>query len=66
MREREFRCGIVLSGNESVSVSSLVNAVTYDVIRILTVAGLRAFKLYFPLFLSTFRIYISRILIYMD
>ena len=53
-----FRCGIALSGSESVYVSSLVNAVTYDVIRMLTVGGLGAFKLYFPLFLSTFCIYI--------
>ena len=48
-----FRCGIALPGNESVYVSSLVNAVTYDVIRMLTVGGPRAFKLYSPLFLST-------------
>ena len=53
MRERMFRCGIALSGNGSVSVSSLVNAVTYDVIRMLTVGGLGAFKTLFPLFLST-------------
>ena len=66
MREQMFRCGIALSGNGSVYFSSLVNAVTYDVIRMLTVGGPGAFKLYFPLFLSIFCIYISRILIYMD
>ena len=68
MRERMFRCGIALSGNESIYVSSSVNAVTYDVIRILTVGGPGAFKLTSPLFLSTLRrfqcIYISFILIY--
>ena len=53
-----FRCGIALPGNESIYVSSSVNAVTYDVIRILTVGGLGPFKPYFPLFLSTFLIYI--------
>ena len=66
MRERMFRCGIALSGNESIYVSSSVNAVIHDVISILTIGGLGVFKLHFPLFLSTFRIYISRILIYMD
>ena len=53
MRERESRCSIALPGNESVYFSSLVNAVTYDVIRILTVGGPGAFKLISPLFLST-------------
>ena len=50
MRERMFRCGIALFGNESIYVSSSGNAVTYDVIRILTVGGPGAFKLTSPLF----------------
>ena len=48
MRERMFHCGIALSGNGSVYISSLVNAMTYDVIRMLTVGGPGVFKLFFP------------------
>ena len=55
MRERTFRCGIALSGNESIYVSSSVNAVIHDVISILTVGGPGVFKLTSPLFLSTLR-----------